>query len=181
MVDLETADNVPTAAVVAIGAVVFAGPNRGVTFYAAVDLQSCLSAGLTMSAGTMDWWGRQSAEARAVFDDPQRLGILEALQALHRFVSPLSEPKVWGNGASFDNAILSNAYRACGVPLPWKFWNDRCFRTFKGEHGHIARPGEFKGVKHDAVDDARQQARYLQAIYTELQKYNIKSYKDRQS
>ena len=158
MVDLETADNVPTAAVVAIGAVVFAGPNRGVTFYAAVDLQSCLSAGLTMSAGTMDWWGRQSAEARAVFDDPQRLGILEALQAFHRFVSPLSEPKVWGNGASFDNAILSNAYRACGVPLPWKFWNDRCYRTAAAR---IPQKRRQQGTHHNALDDAISQADHL--------------------
>lgn len=160
MIDLETADNVPTAAVVAIGAVVFQGPNAGLQFYTAVDLHSCLAAKLTMSDDTMAWWGKQSLEARAVFADPQRMPVLAALQEFYRFMQSLNEPRVWGNGASFDNAIMANAYRAVGVPLPWKFWHDRCYRTVAAG---IFQKRHQQGTHHNALDDAISQADHLLA------------------
>lgn len=155
MVDLETADNVATAAIVSIGAVIFAGPRAGETFYTAVDLQSSLTAGLTMSVDTMQWWGNQSAEARAVFDDPMRVPLVEALAAFDEFVP--EGAKVWGNGASFDNAILAMAYRLCGLDLPWKFWDDRCYRTVAA---HLPRRVQ-QGTHHNALDDAISQADHL--------------------
>lgn len=158
MVDLETADNVPTAAIVAIGAVVFRGPHAGLQFYRAVDLHSCLAAKLTMSNDTMAWWGKQSPEARAVFADPQRVPVLAALQEFYHFMNELNEVRVWGNGASFDNAILSNAYRAVGVPLPWKFWNDRCYRTVAAG---MLQKRQQQGTYHNALDDAISQADHL--------------------
>lgn len=158
MVDLETADNVPTAALVAIGAVVFRGPHAGLQFYRAADLHSCLAAKLTMSNDTMAWWGKQSPEARAVFADPQRVTVLAALQEFYHFMNGLNEVRVWGNGASFDNAILSNAYRAVGVPLPWKFWNDRCYRTVAAG---MLQKRQQQGTHHNALDDAISQADHL--------------------
>jgi len=155
MVDLETADNVPTAAIVSIGAVIFTGPRAGDTFYTAVDLQSSLSAGLTMSAETMDWWGKQSPEARAVFDDYTRMGLFYALHAFADWIPAGS--KVWGNGASFDNAILQTAYRLAGRPLPWKFWDDRCYRTVAA---HLPRRVQ-TGTHHNAPDEAVSQANHL--------------------
>lgn len=158
MVDLETADNVPTAAVVSIGAVVFKGPSAGAQYYTAVDLPSSLALGLSTSDGTMGWWARQPPEAQAVFTDSARIPILLALQEFGAFIRGLSDPKVWGNGASFDNAILSNAYRRAGLELPWEFWNDRCYRTVMA--GVRDRPSRV-GVYHNALDDARTQAAHL--------------------
>jgi len=156
MVDLETADNVPTAAIVSIGAVIFKGPRAGDTFYTPVDLASSMAAGLTVSGDTMLWWAKQSPLARAVFDDPARVSLREALQRFSRFAT--KGDKVWGNGASFDNAVLSNAYRALGLPLPWDFWDDRCYRTISAL---IPQKRQQSGTHHNALDDAISQATHL--------------------
>uniref|UniRef100_UPI001125A91F 3'-5' exonuclease n=1 Tax=Escherichia coli TaxID=562 RepID=UPI001125A91F len=37
--------------------------------------------------------------------------------------------RVWGNGASFDNAILAAVYRKHAQNIPWRFRNDRDVRT----------------------------------------------------
>lgn len=160
MLDLETGDNVASAAIAAIGAVAFAGPSAGAYFYTAVDLDSSAALGLTTSVDTMAWWSRQSPEAQAVFCDPQRRHVADALREFAAFMQGLSTPRVWGNGASFDNAIMSYAYRQAGLALPWKFWNDRCYRTAMA--GVIEKPVR-TGTYHNALDDARTQATHLLA------------------
>lgn len=156
MLDLETADSRPTAAIVSIGAVIFHGDGTGREFYAAVDLQSSLDAGCTKSEATLAWWAQQSEAARAVFTDPARVSLAVALQALASFIDP--QARVWGNGASFDNAIMANAYAAMGMPLPWKFWNDRCYRTVSAIAPTRRQQG---GTHHNALDDAKSQADHL--------------------
>lgn len=160
MVDLETGDNCPTAAIVSIGAVVFSPSGVGRSFYRAVDINTSVGIGLTVSADTMAWWGRQSAEAREVFTDPARAPVQRALDEFAAFLSDLPDVKVWGNGASFDNAILQVAYRLCGLPLPWKFWNDRCYRTASAD---LPRRTQ-SGTHHNALDDAVSQANHLIAF-----------------
>jgi hypothetical protein len=66
--------------------------------------------------------------------------------------------RLWGNGASFDNAILAHAYARCGATPPWKFWNDRCYRTVAAL---TATPRQQGGTHHNALDDARSQAEHL--------------------
>ena len=73
---------------------------------------------------------------------------------------------VWGNGATFDNVILSNAYKAAGMEQPWKFWDDRCYRTVKGLLPDIKI--ERLGTHHNAVYDAMSQARHLQFLFKKL-------------
>ena len=160
MVDLETADNIPTSAIVSIGAVKFDRNGLGDEFYLAVDLTSSTVAGLTVSEDTMAWWAKQSPEAREVFSDPGRVALREALLAFSTWVRSAS--KVWGNGASFDNAILSNAYRAIGVALPW---NDRCYRTAVAL-SPVRR--DQQGTFHNALDDAKSQAKHLIAAAPEV-------------
>lgn len=189
MIDIETLDTRPSAVVLSIGVVLFNRRNPEVPFkelnlkFGKKEFRDeQLMMGRTVDKDTVRWWKGQDPEAKKLFKQANVSSVFEALEKLSAFI--LGEKVnllVWGNGANFDNVIVASMYDSFGMEAPWKFWNDRCFRTFKGEHGHIARPPAFEGVKHDAVDDARQQARYLQAIYTELQKYNIQSYKDRQS
>ena len=73
-----------------------------------------------------------------------------------------SDPLVWGNGASFDNVILSQMYRRHQIAQPWKWWNDRCYRTTLAGHPPVNL--DFVGTKHNALDDAMHQARTLIAI-----------------
>ena len=37
--------------------------------------------------------------------------------------------QIWSNGATFDIPILQEAYTACGIECPWKFWKARDTRT----------------------------------------------------
>lgn len=158
MVDLETADNGPRSAIIAIGATCFWGPHRDQQFYQAIDLNSNWSAGLTMGADTMAWWDKQSPEARAVFTDPNRIPLARALTGFAHWLRPFHEPRIWGNGAAFDNVILRSAYEAIGQKAPWPFWNDRCFRTIKAI---VGKSVDVEGVAHNALADAIAQANYL--------------------
>lgn len=157
MVDIETLDNKPTSSIVSIGAVKF-GPNgydEYNTFYMVVDVQSCIDAGLTVSADTIAWWMKKSDQARSVFQQPGS-HLANVLIEFSKWL-PVNT-KLWGNGASFDNAILSNAYSALNLKQPWEFWNDRCYRTIAAGY---QRKRFQQGVHHNALDDAKSQAEHL--------------------
>jgi exodeoxyribonuclease VIII len=68
----------------------------------------------------------------------------------------------WGNGASFDNVIMDNAYRAVNMTRPWLPWEDRCYRTMKNLVNIPIDKRE--GVYHNALDDALTQAKHLMKI-----------------
>ena len=159
MLDLETMGNSARAAIIAIGAVKFDKSGLGSEFYEVVDLQSSVNLGLTMDTSTVLWWMKQGDTARAAFDR-KGMPITIALKAFSDWME--TDQPVWGNGASFDNVILSTAYRLAGMDQPWKFWNDRCYRTLKS-----LKPGikmQRTGTYHNALDDAKSQAEHLMDI-----------------
>ena len=49
------------------------------------------------------------------------------------------------------------------MPIPWKPYNGRCFRTIKNIHAEII-PNAFRGMKHNALEDAKNQAVHLVKI-----------------
>ena len=163
MIDLETMGTGSNAAITAIGAVKFDSSGLGDEFYRVVSLESSIDAGMVIEASTVMWWMQQSDDARkALCKAPTTLA-----QALIDFTDFIGDDaagmKVWGNGASFDNVILTNAYRAFKQQPPWKFYNDRCYRTVKnllGESIELVRVGEH----HNALDDAKSQADHLVRI-----------------
>ena len=158
MLDLETMGNTSNSAIIAIGAVRF---NEDVIdrFYEVVDLKSCTDVGLEIEPSTVMWWMQQSEEARDKFK-AEAISLNEALIKFAKWIG--EDAIVWGNGAAFDNVILANAYRKILYPQPWKFWNDRCYRTVKNLHPEIEM--ERVGTYHCAVDDAESQARHLMRI-----------------
>lgn len=164
MLDLETMGSGPTAAIVAIGAVKFE-PEAGVlgeTFYGVVDLQSSVDVGLGIDPNTVLWWLKQSDAARAAVALPGR-PLRDILIEFARWIP--AEARVWGNGAAFDNVVLSSAYRACGMPPPWSFRNDRCYRTLCALNADVPlAPPAPTAIAHHARDDAVAQARHLLAI-----------------
>ena len=162
MLDLETLDTRPTAAILSIGAVFFDKSGLGREFYCTITLDSCMTTGLSVSGDTFRWWMSRPAEARkALFIDPRELD--DALAGFRVWVSTYSDDdetvKVWGNGADFDNAILQHAYAKIGEPAPWKFWNNRCYRTTCDVLS--AGPHKQEGTHHNALDDAKSQAKHL--------------------
>ena len=178
MIDLESMGKKPTAPIVAIGAVFF-DPQSGVLgaeFYAAVDLSSAMAQGATPDGDTILWWLKQSAEARAALCTDDTRHITDALSELSAFISRNSDNprylKVWGNGANFDNVILRSAYERAGHTCPWQFWNDSDVRTMvllgKRLEFDPKRNMPFDGIAHNALADARHQAKYVSAIWQRL-------------
>lgn len=163
MVDLETLDTRPTAVILSIGAcrVNWGTGEASDPFYRVIDPASCEEAGLTKSKDTLAWWAKQSEEARRVFTDPN----VSLLQALTDFATYLKffggRVRVWGNGSDFDNVILINAYNALGLDAPWRFYDNRCFRTVRKQLGHLITEPPRGGTYHNALDDAVFQTQIL--------------------
>ncbi|MDQ7101924.1 3'-5' exonuclease [Serratia sp. MF2] len=178
MIDIETMGTNTNAPIVAIGAVFFdpSTGELGQKFYCAIDLDSAMKAGGIPDGDTIIWWLKQSSEARAAISIDATLNICDALSELNNFISRNNdEPKylkVWGNGATFDNAIVRSAYERCDMSQPWAWFNDRDVRTvvdmgIKVEF-NPKRDMPFDGDRHNALADAVHQARYVSAIIQRL-------------
>lgn len=159
MLDLETLGNAPGCVIVAIGAVSFGSGVIKDRFYRRVDADSCVRRGLILDVSTVLWWFKQDDAARLELCKPGKV-IEDALLDFSGFLAG-TDPEIWGNGSDFDNQILASAYRACGLPLPWKFWNNRCYRTIKSHYAHI--PADRKNG-HNALEDAENQALHLMKL-----------------
>ena len=177
MVDLETLSTKCNAAIIAIGAVKFNHDRKVYDwFYQAVEtsvsVYTSIEGKFHVSSDTLHWWSQQSEEARAVFTDPDKIPIFNALSKFTAWAlegTTVEDLRIWGNGASFDNAILSTAYDLCGMEQPWKFWNDRCYRTMKNIYPTaVVVSINRKGIFHNAVDDAESQATHLLAMEVPL-------------
>lgn len=170
MLDLETMGTRAGCAVLSIGAVEFneTTMKTGKEFHKIIALQSCLNAGLFIDASTKQWWDGQSEEAkktlhRAVTPDEGVDTLEEVLKAFNTYLARFDSVEIYGNGADFDNPILLAAYHAAGVPVGWRPFNGRCYRTLKNDiapHIEIVRTGTY----HNALDDARSQALHAMEI-----------------
>jgi len=167
MVDLETLGTGANSAIISIGACYFDEYGIGKTFYMPIDPRDSVQQGLEIDVDTVIWWMQQSDQARNVFVNTDRAFSLEtALREFSEFCQ--NDARVWGNGAAFDNVILGNAYKALNKEQPWKFWNDRCYRTMKATYKDVTYTRS--GTHHNAVEDAITQASHMISI---CQKYGI--------
>lgn len=165
MLDLETLGTGNNACILSIGAVKFDPYGDGfppdAPFEIFVDPKSCMDAGLQLDASTVLWWMHPDRdEAREVFVDKELKPLDQALFLFEAWMG--GDRPVWGNGATFDNVILRNAYKAAGRRCPWHFRNDRCYRTMAAVFPDAK--WERIGTHHSAVDDAATQAAHLQRI-----------------
>lgn len=164
MVDLETLGTAPGSVIVTLAAVRFGGTPRRILdkFVRHIRPDSCEKVGLRCDASTALWWMNQSEDARVRIDEGQKSAVTLA-EALQEFAfwmpGEVKGRRIWGNGASFDCAVLAAAYRACHIALPWRYSGERCYRTVKALHPEV--PMERQGTHHDALDDATSQALHL--------------------
>ncbi|WP_270561848.1 exonuclease [Citrobacter portucalensis] len=181
MVDLETMGSGPDAPIVSIGAVYFdpSTGNTGAEFYQVVSLESSMSFGMKPDASTIQWWLKQSSEARSAILVDEAMGLRETLELLADFIAENAANgshtvQLWGNGCSFDNVILRRAYALTETPFAVPFWNDRDVRTMVelgksvGINPRFDIP--FEGDMHNALSDARHQVKYVSAIWQHLTK-----------
>ncbi|EFO1088298.1 exonuclease, partial [Escherichia coli] len=176
MIDLETMGINSNAPIVVIAAVFF-DPQTGEIgpiFYVVISLVDAMDKGATPDGDVIEWWLAQSSEARSAILVNQ-IPLDDALLQLREFIDENSGEffvRVWGNGASFDNVILRRSYERQGIPCPWRYCNDRDVRTIVDLGKAIdfdARTAiPFEGVRHNALDDARHQAKQVSAIWQKL-------------
>ncbi len=176
MIDLETMGTNTNAPIVVIGAVFF-DPQTGEigpVFYIVISLTDAMNTGAVPDGGTIEWWLKQSSEARAAILTDQ-VKLKDALSRFREFINEYSDEKfvqVWGNGATFDNAILRTSYERLDIPCPWRYCNDRDVRTIVELGKTIDFDARtvipFEGVRHNALDDARHQAKYVTATIQKL-------------
>lgn len=165
MVDLETLGVNGSPVIAAIGAVEFypisLSGGLGREFYQIVNLKSGTDIGMNIDAEAVRWWMQQSDNARDIFQFPG-LPIRDVLTAFGRWLPTRDSVVIWGNGAAEDNMWLANAYRLLGLTPPWTFRENRCFRTLRALNPDVQV--EYTGTAHNALDDAKNQARHAIAI-----------------
>ncbi|MFL9275996.1 3'-5' exoribonuclease domain-containing protein [Escherichia coli] len=172
-VDLETMGKNPDAPIISIGAIFFDPQtgDMGPEFSKTIDLDT---AGGVIDRDVIKWWLKQSREAQsAILTD--EIPLDDALLQLREFIDENSDEffvQVWGNGANFDNTILRRSYERQEIPCPWRYHNDRDVRTIvelgKAIDFDARTAIPFEGERHNALDDARYQAKYVSAIWQKL-------------
>jgi len=178
MIDLETFGTKPGSAIASIGALEFF-PEAGVIgqeLHVAVNVTTCLLAGLTIDAGTVKWWQKQSEGARnAITESPEALDV-----SLRMLNDLLIDPElhvvpdhlvIWCRGTSFDPGMLEAAYAAAGMKPLWKYWQWRDMRTLLKvceEYRGYVEPAR-TDIAHDALDDCRHQTRVVTECLALLQ------------
>ncbi|EIV8251667.1 3'-5' exoribonuclease [Escherichia coli] len=173
MIDLETMGKNPDAPINSLAGKFFdpATGEMGPEFSKTIDLET---AGGVIDRDTIKWWLKQSREAQsAILTD--EIPLDDALLQLREFINENSGEffvQVWGNGANFDNVILRRSYERQGIPCPWRYTNDRDVRTMVAlglVMDFDARSViTFEGERHNALHDARYQAKYVSAIWQKL-------------
>lgn len=181
MLDLETFDSGPCAAIVQIGAVLFdmdgKDPTWDDTFEVNVSLQSSILAGLEVSDDTIKWWREQHPQARRGISNKAcdlACALVKFNDWLLQGVGDLTHlDGVWGHGATFDPVIMKSAYDASKIMCPWDFRKVRDTRTMifiADTLGVKLREWDESvyGIRHNGASDALFQANQMRDIMIHL-------------
>ena len=177
-IDIETLSLTNRACILSIGACVFDIETGKVknSFYVSLDRDVNSTSRFDISKDTVEWWEKQSDEAKAALEvnkvDPRR-AIEQLIAWVHQMMkyerSPQSN-RIWANDPQFDLAILGYAFHVYGHKIPWRFYEERSFRTIVDLAETITgiSKDQFRimpKVAHSAVDDAIAQAQTISQAY----------------
>lgn len=193
MIDLETFDSLPTAAISSIGALAFDPyadwmtgdvPDNVPVFYKNVDVNSCIKANMSVDGDTIQWWMEQSDDARKALYNPAPEKLPSVMWAFSKWVWDQREqigtdpktnrPKykqyyIWSHGATFDLPIMTYAYKQVNKIQPWQFRNSRDTRTLFDIAFNGKKPTyKGEGTTHNALDDAFTQVMWVQEAYKKI-------------
>lgn len=136
----------------------------GMMFNVGISKESCIASGLIYDQDTLDWWKKQDSAIRErVFSgkDSLQFAILKFNDFVVEYkekINPELPLEIWMNSPSFDSEkILAPAFAICRKSLPWKYSEERDFRTAKAIFGNYTYP---TGA-HDALVDAVAQMEYV--------------------
>jgi len=167
MCDLETLGTRPGCKLLSIAAVPFLlekDEDQLASFYEKIRRDSYYVV-FHEDISTLLWWEDQSKEARVEAFSGNK-GIAQVLGEFTTWCSSITyngrKILFWGNGADFDNAILQETYKLCGLKAPWEYFNNRCYRTLKALFPQI--PYTKPKIAHNALEDAKAQAVHAEHI-----------------
>jgi hypothetical protein len=153
MLDIETLGTKPGSVILSIGAVEFYP--KYTEFYRRIKVGSSIISGFSIDPVTVKWWQEQNQAAIfSAFYCNGAVRIEEALASFALFLKDM-DTRLWAKGPDFDCVLLAAAYEKIGKKVPWSFRNCRDVRTIFALSG--VHPTKI-GVKHDALDDAKNQA-----------------------
>jgi len=179
MLDLETLSTKPNAAIVSIGACICDNTQRFIetSFQAHVNLNTYFNTSnnaFDVSGATLQWWLNQSSEAQQATFIANASSLDDALDSFDTYLveNNAQNIPIYGNGADFDNVVLTQAYAFYFKSLPWNFRMNRCYRTMKNlvPSVEITRKA---GEHHNAKADAENQAVHLLEIFEVIQNGGI--------
>lgn len=161
MLDLEALSLSPNGVILTVGAVVFDSEALYAEHYVRLAVEPQQAMGRDVNFDTLTWWSQQSDAARKeAFSGQRPLLLNDSLAELSRF---LRDSCVWANGAGFDLPMLRSLYMQAGMDVPWMHRNERCYRTMAACFPVPKEPMDgTELVAHNALDDAKWQARALQ-------------------
>lgn len=169
MLDIETMDNGPEAAIIGIGARVFTleGPGKGFEVFIDPELASRIG---TVGADTISWWNKQEARD-LVFG-----GKADPADAFHSFIQFCKQQKVefvWANAPSFDCVILRHMAKQTGQQFPFHYRNERDCRTLfaLGRAANVDCQDLWENPDrraYVALDDATRQAEVVVRILRQI-------------
>lgn len=184
MLDIETLDTGPTAAVVSFAMVYFERDRAYDACYQVLNLRQQLAKGRTMSLDTVEWW---LTEAYGMYPkkDLPRHDVPKAIQNLasymDSYIRPMQitypEPQyetkivIWAKPPSFDLVIFENLAAQFNVKgiLPWKYDAPRDVRSVQDylDDADWDAIGE-NTQKHDPVADVLHQIKVVQQFWKRM-------------
>lgn len=164
MLDLETLGVSSKSIILTIACVRFTRNENISTFYKKIDIESCKLYGLEYDQSTVDFWNKQSPEAKKEAFEGKREDLKTVLLEFNKWINESVAPikLVWANSPNFDCVILENAYKATGNQFPFKFWNYRDLRTLVNVCG--VQP-EYAKLQHHSLSDCFAQIKTLEKCF----------------
>jgi hypothetical protein len=161
MIDIETLGTKLSSVVTSVALVPFTmlnGPaTRCESLIRGLHIGDQLVNGRTIDPSTLEWWTRQSVEARRVaFSGNCYFDTFH--YDVRMFLAQCDYQYLWCKGPAFDAAMLESLLETFGAapsPFNYKRWRD--VRTFCDG---VEYPS-FEGTEHDAYDDCVNQIRHV--------------------
>jgi exodeoxyribonuclease VIII len=174
MIDLETLGVRPDARVLEIGACTFDPMGSGPIEQFSVGLDVSRQPWGTVDPGTIDFWLKQPDEARLHIAEAKKLDPRAALEEFEAAFSPWGQiTGVWSHGPAFDITILQTLYARVGRAVPWNYrhvYDTRTLQLAVQAAGGEAAAYPKGGTAHSGVDDAVNQAVWVQRMFKSLPK-----------
>jgi hypothetical protein len=163
MIDFETFGNGTDACIVQVGAVYF-DPETGQLgdeFKFNISDGSIGPGAGKIDEGTVRWWLGQSDEARQSILKPGG-SLSDVMRKFNSFLA--GAERIWSH-ATFDFPILQATLKRLGIRQSFKYSAGLDLRTLSYLSGIPILDFKREGTHHDALDDAKHQARYaIEAI-----------------